>query len=193
MRKPLALVTIAVLSLALVACGKTAPTKIAPSSTPTPTASPSPSAPPPAKEAQPSRTRPLVALTDPDILAYCPDDAAVHFDGKADQVTKVVICTSVPSSTGTTESASWVNYGVDALLSAYGAANAKVTKDPCVRVAKDPLVIWLTGADDTIYPVYAPVDPCGYPSADAVAAYQAAGLQILYEADLDANGKPIAP
>ncbi|WP_349897135.1 hypothetical protein [Parafrigoribacterium soli] len=193
MRKPLALVTIAVISLALVACGTSAPPKAAPSSSPTPTASATPSAPPPAKQAQPTRTRPLPLLTDPDILAYCPDEPAVHFDGKASDVTKILVCTSVPSANGTTESASLVNFGADALLSAYSAADAKVTKDPCVRVARDPLLIWITRSDGATHPVYAPVDPCGYPSSAAVAAYQALGLQILWEADLDANGTPVSP
>jgi hypothetical protein len=41
--------------------------------------------------------------------------------------------------------------------------------------------------------VYAPVDHCGYPSANAEAAYQAAGLQILWEADFDLNGNPVTP
>lgn len=193
MRKPLALVTIAVISLALVACGKAAPSKVSSGPSPKPTISSTPSPPPPAKEAQPSRTRPLVPLTDPDILAYCPDEPAVHFDGKTKEVAKATICTSVTSATGTTESASWVNFGLDALLSAYGAENAKVTQEPCTRVAKDPLIVWLTDNAGKIYPVYAPVDRCGYPSAAAVDAYQAAGLQILYEADLDANGNPVAP
>lgn len=193
MRKPLALLAIVMLGLSLAACSATTPTKVKTSSTPSPVASATPSAAPVAKEAQPTRTKPLAALTDPDILAYCPDVDAVHLDGKASDITKIVVCTSVTSATGTTESASSVNYGSEALLSAYGAANAKVTKDTCTRVAKDPLLIWLTSADGTIHPVYAPVDPCGYPSADAVAAYQAAGLQILWEADLDANGNPTHP
>jgi hypothetical protein len=180
MRKSLALLSIVLLSLSLAACSSTTPDKAKPSPTPTPTASATPSAAPVAEEAQPSRTKPLVALTDPKILTYCPDLAAVHFDGKASKVTKIVICTSVTSATGTTESASSVNYGSEALLSAYGAANARKTQDSCIRVAKDPLLIWLTGADGTIYPVYAPVDPCGFPSADAVAAYLAAGLQLLW-------------
>lgn len=194
MRKPLALMTIAVLSLALSACGGSGPAKVKPSSTPQPTASAIPSATPTAKLAQPSRTRPLVALTDQAILAYCPDLPAVHFDGKAANVTKATICTSVPSSnSGTMESASWVNFGLDALLSAYGAPNQPVTKESCTRVTKDPLLVWLTTTEGTLYPVYAPVDKCGYPSAAAIDAYQSAGLQILYEADLDANGQPVNP
>ena len=193
MRKSLVLVSIALLSVTLTACGSSAPGKVATTHAPTPTASATPTAAPVAKEAQPSRTRPLTALTDTAILAYCPDAAAVHCDGKMSDVTKVTICTSTPTPTGKTESASWVNFGQDALLSAYGTANAKVTDSSCVRTAKDPLVIWLTNTAGKIYPVYAPVDPCGYPSADAVAAYQAAGLQILYEADFDANGQPTTP
>lgn len=194
MRKPLVLVTIAMLSLALAGCSSSgAPTKVKETSKPTPSASATPTAAPVAKEAQPSRTRPLNALTDPQILDYCPDVAAVHFDGKMSDVTKVDICTSTPTSTGKTEDAYLVNFGQDALLSAYGTANAKLTDSSCVRTAKDPLVIWITNTAGTIYPVYAPVDPCGYPSADAVAAYQAAGLQILYEVVFDANGQPTTP
>ncbi len=133
-------------------------------------------------------------VTDQASLAYCPDLPAVHFDGKAANVTKATICTSVPSSnSGTTESASWVNFGLDALLSAYGAPNQPVTEESCTRVATDPLLVWLTTTEGTLYPVYAPVDKCGYPSAAAIDAYQSAGLQILYEADLDANGQPVNP
>lgn len=180
MRKPLALMTIAVLSLALSACGGSGPTKVKPSSTPRPTASVTPGTTPAVKLAQPSRTRPLVVLTNPDILAYCPDLPAVHFDGKTGTIAKATICTSVPSDTGATESASLVNFGLDALLSAYGEPNQPVSKDSCIRVATDPLIVWLTSTDGTLYPVYAPVDHCGYPSKDAVAAYQSVGLQILY-------------
>ncbi|MEO7121564.1 MAG: hypothetical protein ABI400_00250 [Lacisediminihabitans sp.] len=193
MRKLLGLLTIALLGLSLAACSTTEPAKVQPSKAPRPTVSATPSTPPVAKQAQPSRTKPLVALTDPDILAYCPATDAVHFDGKPSDVSKIVICTSVTSANGTSESASLVNYGSEALLSAYSVANAKVTGDPCTRVAKDPLLIWITGAGGAIHPVYAPVDACGYPSAEAIAAYQATGLQVLWEADLDANGNPINP
>lgn len=191
MRKPLALVTIAALSLVLSACGGPGPAPAKPSPTPRATASVTPSATPAAKLAQPSRTRPLVPFTDPAILAYCPDAPAVHFDGKAADITKATICTSVTSATGRAESASWVNFGLDALLSAYAKSNQPITKDSCTRVAKDPLIVWLTSTDGTLYPVYAPVDGCGYPGVDAVSAYQSAGLQILYEADFDANGQPV--
>ncbi|HXD62650.1 MAG TPA: hypothetical protein VN619_12085 [Lacisediminihabitans sp.] len=193
MRKPLVLVTMAVLSLALVGCGTSAPSKAKPSSSPTPTASATPSAPPPAKQAQPTRTRPLPLITSERILKYCPDMPAVHFDGTSSEVAKVDICTSVASATGTTETANWVNFGQEALLSAYAAPNATVTQEPCVRTAKDPLIVWITDTAGKVYPVYAPVDRCGYPSDDAVAAYRATGLQILDEVDLDANGNPVGP
>ena len=193
MRTPFALLAIVILGVSLAGCSAAAPAKTTTASTPASTASATPSAAPVAKEAQPSRTRPLIALTASKILTYCPDEPAVHFDGKTSDVTKVDICTSTSSATGTTETASWVNFGQDALLSAYGTANAKVTNSPCVRTAKDPLIIWLTNTAGKIYPVYAPVDSCGYPSVDAVAAYRAAGLQILDEADLDADGNPTNP
>jgi len=194
MRKPFAYLAIAILGLSLTACGSAKPAP-SPSTTPdrTPTVSPTPSTTPVAKQASPTRTTPLAALTDSDILGYCPDTPAVHFDGKARDVTKIRVCTSVTSANGIAETASDVNYGQEALLSAYGAPNALLTKDSCVRVAKDPLIIWLTLKDGTIQPVYAPVDHCGYPSANAEAAYQAAGLQILWEADFDPNGNPVTP
>ncbi len=194
MRKPLRYLVLVVLGLSLAACSTTkqdAVTTTAPRSTPMASATPSSAA--AAKEATPSRTIPLVPLTDSNILGYCPNIPAVHFDGKTDDVTKVTICTSITSATGRTESANWVNFGQDALLSAYSETNAQVTPDSCIRTAKDPLLIWLTRKDGTIYPVYAPVDACGYPNADSVAAYNATGQQILYEADLDANGNPTTP
>lgn len=193
MRKPLALVTIAALSLVLSACGGTDAGPVKQSPTPRPSASATPSATPVVKLAQPSRTRPLTPFTDQAILAYCPDVPAVHFDGKAADITKATICTSVTSATGSTESASWVNFGLDALLSAYGEPNQPIAKGSCIRVAKDPLIVWLTDADGTLYPVYAPVDGCGYPSSAATDAYQSAGLQVLYEADFDSNGNPVGP
>lgn len=193
MRKPLALVTIAALSIVLSACGGSGPAAVKPSQAPRPAASATPSATPSAKLAQPSRTRPLVSFNDTAILAYCPDVPAVHFDGKAAAIEKATICTSVPTTSGTKESASWVNFGLDALLSAYGEPNQPITREQCIRVAKDPLIVWLTTTDGTIYPVYAPVDACGYPSSAAIDAYQSAGLQILYEADFDADGNPVDP
>lgn len=191
MRKPLALMTIAALSVILSACGGSNPDPVKPSHVPRPTASVTPSATPKAEIAAPSRTRPLAAITSPDILAYCPDTAAVHFDGKTDDVTKATVCTSVASATGSTESASDVNFGLDALLSAYSAPNQSVTTDRCRRVATDPMIVWLTKKGGTIYPVYAPVDGCGYPSPGAIDAYQSTGLQILNEVDLDAHGNPV--
>jgi hypothetical protein len=191
MRKPLALVTIAALSIVLSACGGSSPTAVKPSQTPRPTASATPSATPTAKLAQPSRTRPLVSFTDPAILGYCPDEPAVHFDGKAAAIEKATICTSVPTASGTTESASWVNFGLDALLSAYGEPNQPITREQCIRVATDPLIVWLTTTKGTIYPVYAPVDGCGYPSPGAIDAYKSTGLQILNEAAFDSNGNPV--
>jgi hypothetical protein len=195
MRKPFAYLAIAILGLSLTACGSAKPTQGPTTTTPghTPSASSTPSTAPAAKQATPTRTTPLAALTDPDILGYCPDTPAVHFDGAANEVTKIRVCTSVTSADGIAETAYDVNYGQEALLSAYGAPNALLTKDSCVRVAKDPLIIWLTLKDGTIHPVYAPVDHCGYPSANAEAAYQAAGLQILWEADFDLNGNPVTP
>lgn len=193
MRKPLALVTIAALSLVLSACGGTGAGPVKQSPSPRSSASATPSTTPAVKLAQPSRTRPLAPFADQAILAYCPDVPAVHFDGKAADIAKATVCTSVASATGRTESASWVNFGLDALLSAYGEPNQPIAKSSCTRVAKDPLIVWLTGTDGTLYPVYAPVDGCGYPSPDAIDAYQSAGLQVLYEADFDSNGNPVDP
>jgi len=195
MRKPFAYLAIAILGLSLTACGSATPPPGPTATAPhrTPTASPTPSATPVAKQATPARTTPLPPLTDRNILNYCPDVPAVHFDGKPSDVTQIAVCTSVTSADRITESAYSVNFNQEALLSAYSEPNALLTKESCVRVAKDPLIVWLTLKDGTIHPVYAPVDHCGYPNADAEAAYQAAGLQIQWEADFDLNGNPINP
>jgi hypothetical protein len=189
MRKPLVVVTIVLLSLSLAACTKPTTSAIAPhSAKPTPSATPK--ATPAPAIAAPASVTPLVQLTDPDILTYCPAIPAVHLEVKANTITKADICTSAPSpSGGTTESASVVNFGLDALLSAYGKANDTVTAN-CTSQALDPLIVWLTDSTGKVFSVYAPVDGCGFPSAEAADAYQSAGLQILYSADLDANGQP---
>jgi hypothetical protein len=189
MRKPLVVLTILLLGLSLAACTKPSTSAIATHSPkPTPSATPKATAAP--VEAKPASVSPLVPLTDPDILAYCPAIPAVHLDVKADTITKADICTSVPSATGgTTESASVVNFGLDALLSAYGKPNQTATAN-CSTAALDPLIVWLTDSTGAVFSVYAPVDGCGLPTSEAADAYQSAGLQILYSADLDANGQP---
>jgi hypothetical protein len=189
MRKPLVVVTIVLLSISLAACAKTSTGAIAHHSPkPTPSATPQATVAPVA--AKPASVTPLVPLTDPDILTYCPAIPAVHLDVKADTITKADICTSVPSASGgTTESASVVNFGLDALLSAYGQPNQTMTGN-CTTQALDPLIVWLTDTTGKVFSVYAPVDGCGFPTSDAADAYQSAGLQILYSADLDANGQP---
>jgi hypothetical protein len=190
MRKPLVVLTIVLLSLSLAACAKTSTGAIAHHS-PKPTPSATPKATVAPVTAKPASVSPLVPLTDPDILAYCPAVPAVHLDVKADTITKADICTSVPSATGgTTESASVVNFGLDALLSAYGKPNQTVTANCSTQAALDPLIVWLTDTSGKVFSVYAPVDGCGLPNGDAADAYQSAGLQILYSADLDANGQP---
>jgi hypothetical protein len=191
MRKALVVVTIVLLSLSLAACAKPTTSAIAPhhSAKPTPSATP-PKATHAPVIATPASVTPLVQLTDPDILTYCPAIPAVHLEVKADTIAKADICTSVPTpSGGTTESASVVNFGLDALLSAYGKPNDTVTGN-CTSQALDPLIVWLTDSAGKVFSVYAPVDGCGLPSAEAADAYQSAGLQILYSAELDANGQP---
>jgi hypothetical protein len=192
MRKPLIITTIVLLSLSLAACAKTTTSAIATHS-PKPTPSVTQKATAAPVVAKPASVTPLVPLTNPDILTYCPAVPAIHLDVKVNTITKADICTSVPSSSGgTTESASVVNFGLDALLSAYGKPNQTATGN-CSSQALDPLIVWLTDSTGKIFSVYAPVDGCGFPTSDAANAYQSAGLQILYSADLDANGKPTGP
>ncbi|MCU1582373.1 MAG: hypothetical protein JWO01_1761 [Microbacteriaceae bacterium] len=189
MRKTLVIATIVLLSFTLSACGSPTTSAIAThSQKPIPSATPKASAAPVA--AKPASVTPLVPLVDPDILTYCPATPAIHLDVKANTITKADICTSVPTSSGgTTESASVVNFGLDALLSAYAQPNQTVTGN-CSNQALDPLIVWLTDSTGKVFSVYAPVDGCGLPTSAAADAYQSAGLQILYSADLDANGQP---
>jgi hypothetical protein len=190
MRKPLVVVTIVLLGLSLAACAAKPTTSAIAHHSAKPTPSATPKATPAPVIATPTSVTPLVPLTDPDILTYCPAIPAVHLEVKADTITKADICTSVPSpSGGTTESASVVNFGLDALLSAYGRPNDTVTGN-CSGQELDPLIVWLTDSTGKVFSVYAPVNGCGSPSAEAADAYQSAGLQILFSADLDASGQP---
>jgi hypothetical protein len=190
MRKPLALLTIAALSLVLVGCSST-PEKATGSHTPKAKPSASPSTTPTVALAKPASTTPLTALKSAEILGYCPAIDAVHFQGKPADVSHASICGSEPVTGGTTESAYDVNFGLEQLLTAYSAPNETVKTSGCSKVALDPLIVWLTKPDGTIYAVYAPVTGCGSPTDAAAAAYAAVGKQILYQLSVDANGNPL--
>lgn len=174
--------------IALAGCAQTPGGSVVGSADPSPSASPT---------AEPGLKAPIAPVTDPEILAYCPAEAATHFDGDIEAVTSITVCSvdelqSVEQTgSGTIERASRVDTGGAELLKAYSLPNAIATDGPCIALAADPLIVWLT-VGDTIQPVYAPVDECGFPTDAAAAAYAGLTLVIITQTS-DSTVTPVDP
>jgi hypothetical protein len=129
---------------------------------------------------------PLVPATHAHVQLQCPLVSAVHYDAEAipaSDVDGVFVCTTTPytdAPDGTPQIEEFVDRvasdDIDGLLAAYSAPDAERTEGPCDLALHDPLIVWLHYGDEQITPVYAPQDECGFPSADASAAY--AGLEL---------------
>lgn len=125
---------------------------------------------------------PLVPATHAHVQRQCPLVPAVHYDSTSippDDVESAYVCTTQPYSDapdGSPQIEEFVDRvataDLPALLDAYAAPDAERTDGVCGLVGHDPLIVWLHYADERITPVYAPQDECGFPSDDAVAAYQ---------------------
>ena len=193
MFRPAAAVAVLAIALALAGCG----------------APGTPGTPSPEPTAEPALTRPLFPLSAPEVLEYCPDIAAVHFDGDVDAVIEVYVCTaddilstddstdnSTDGATGdiipSVQRASRVTRGAEELLDAYSQPNAPKTTGACIELAADPLIVWLKTADG-ITPVYAPVDECGFPADDPSEAFLAVQLEALVEIRLGGVVPPVDP
>jgi hypothetical protein len=121
---------------------------------------------------------PPISITHPHAQLTCPDVPAVHFDDDPGDVVAVHRCTAdfhevqgVPNK---------VQYVDDlrgdpaALLATYGEPDAARTSGGCNGDLPDPLILWLDLENGETIAVYAPLDPCGKPQAEAAAAYAAA-------------------
>jgi hypothetical protein len=132
---------------------------------------------------------PLVPATHPHVQLQCPLVSAVHYDSGAiplDAIDGVYVCTTTPytdAPDGTPQIEEFVDRvaadGIPALLTAYAVPDAERTGGPCDLALHDPLIVWLHYGDEQITPVYAPMDGCGFPAAEAAAVYDGLDLHRL--------------
>jgi hypothetical protein len=179
-RRALARVSVAAVSLALVAAGLSACVPLG--ATPLPTPSPT-------GFAVPRAVAPLAPLVVPAILASCPLVAPEHYDGYWIPVDEVYICradghhdTDGVSTYGPWETSYRIPHP-EALLSAYRAPNERSSNALlCPHEFQDPLLVWVhhNGVTEAYY---APVDGCGDPSKAARDAYTAAKRVALIAVD----------
>ncbi|CAD5996215.1 hypothetical protein [Agreia sp. COWG] len=141
---------------------------------------------------QPTTTMPLMQFPDSaELGAWCPlDTPAVHLHQLDVEVTGAVVCTSALGTDGAaTITVNTVEAGLDALLDAYAAPNAPIDDTiACTAQLKDPLLVWLSYPGERAYPVYAPVDACGFPTADAESAFTS--LTLTPAASFGLDGAP---
>jgi hypothetical protein len=129
---------------------------------------------------------PLVPATHAHVQLQCPLVSAVHYDPEAipaDEVGAAYVCTTRPytdAPDGTPQIEEFVDRvateDIPGLLDAYSVPDDPETSDMCELSLHDPLIVWLHYGDERITPVYAPRDGCGFPTAEAAAAYD--GLDL---------------
>lgn len=121
---------------------------------------------------------PPIAITHPHAQLTCPDVPAVHFDDDPADVVAVHRCTAdFHEVQGVLNKVQYVDdlHGDPAvLLAAYARPNEAPTSGGCNADQPDPLILWLDLAGGETIAVYAPLDACGKPQADAAGAYAAA-------------------
>jgi hypothetical protein len=145
-------------------------------------------APSPSFPAEPQAREPLDPITEPEVLAYCPSQQAIHLPGFVGPYDAVYACRAGEHrpSDGVTTYGDWqVAYRImnpHTLLQVYAAPNDTRSVGPCPDYVADPLILWVHERG-TVVAIYAPVDECGFPRDDAVAAYAGAGRHVLVEFD----------
>lgn len=131
---------------------------------------------------------PLVPLTQPDVLAYCPDEPAGHLDVAGAEVVEVFRCSTEFGLDGAAGVEHVARLADDpaALLAAYGADDEERPADQvCTLDLADPLILWLELATGDTVAVRAPVDVCGKPQPDARAALEAATFESVLSRPLE--------
>lgn len=145
--------------------------------------------PDPLPRAEPVITQPLEPLTAPEVLEYCPQEDAVHFDGVVDTIDEVYSCSAEVSGQGVrVERVERITEWRDELLTLYSEPNEFATADACIQLVPDPLILWLHRGDE-VTPVYAPVDECGFPNAIVLDAYETAEFETVLEVEVGTNGE----
>jgi hypothetical protein len=143
--------------------------------------------------AEPQAREPLDPITEPDVLEYCPAMPAVHYEGFVAPYEFVFACRAGEHrpTDGVTSYGSWqVVYQImnpHAVLEVYALPNDTRSLGACPAYVADPLILWVYSAG-TVEAIYAPVDGCGFPRADAVTAYATAERHVLVEFD---QGVPV--
>lgn len=154
--------------------------------TPTYTVTPAPTEEPSDGIARPSSITPLEQFVPTiEVNDYCPlDPQAVHLHQLERTVEAAYLCTSKLSATdgSLTTTISQVDGGLDELVAAYSVPSEAIVPDGmCTLQIEDPLLVWVIYPGQRIYPVYAPVNACGFPLDEARAAYAALTLTTVGE------------
>jgi hypothetical protein len=143
---------------------------------------------------QPGTLTPVIPfVAAPELDQYCPLDVPpAHLHQSADLVTGATVCGTKfdddQLSTSTT-TVSAVTGGLPELLEAYSVPNAPVEEGVmCTLQLEDPALVWVTYPGERSYPIYAPVDKCGFPTPEAAAAYSALTLQPIMSFTKNADG-----
>jgi hypothetical protein len=125
-----------------------------------------------------SAPTPPIPISHPHAQLTCPDVPTVHFDEDPADVLAVHRCTAdfhdVQGVLNRVQYVDDLRGDPAALLSAYAAPNEAPTLDGCHADQADPLILWLDLESGETIAVYAPLDACGKPQADAADAYAAA-------------------
>jgi hypothetical protein len=125
-----------------------------------------------------SAPTPPIAITHPHAQLTCPDVPTEHFDEDPAEVMAVHRCTAdfheVQGVLNRVQYVDDLRGDPAALLSAYGAPNEAPTLEGCHADQADPLILWLDLENGGTIAVYAPLDACGQPQAEAADAYAAA-------------------
>jgi hypothetical protein len=125
-----------------------------------------------------SAPTPPIAITHPHAQLTCPDVPTSHFDGEPADVVAVHRCAAdfheVQDVLNKVQYVDDLHGDPSELLAAYAVPNENRTTGGCHADQPDPLILWLDLENGETIAVYAPVDACGKPQADAADAYAAA-------------------
>lgn len=125
-----------------------------------------------------SAPTPPIPITHPHAQRACPDLPTQHFDDDPADVVAVHRCTAdFHEVQGVLNKVQYVDDLRDdpaALLAAYARPDEEPTEAACPADQPDPLILWVDLENGETIAVYAPLDGCGTPQAEAADAYAAA-------------------